>query len=165
MAPPPPPSPLPRLLFPFLPCPRPTRMLHHRLLMFVRTRRHRGSRPTRIRLRISGFTCVESEMAVTCHYVALRGVMYARREACKKQQAAAAAGMMVISWRKPSFTSWSRQEFFTTALGGRLARGSAGSGGLKMCRRFLTFATDCAERERSRQWRWINKTVCCQKSV
>lgn len=112
------PSALPRLLFPFLPRPRPTRMLHHRLLMFVRTRRHRGSRPTRIRLRISGFTCVESEMAVTCHYVALRGVMYARREACKKQQAAAAAGMMVISWRKPSFTSWSRQEFFTTALGG-----------------------------------------------
>lgn len=112
------PSTLPRLLFPFLPPPRPTRMLHHRLLMFVRTRRHRGSRPTRIRLRISGFTCVESEMAVTCHYVTLRGVMYARREACKKQQAAAAAGMMVISRRKPSFTSWSRQSFSQLVWGG-----------------------------------------------
>lgn len=145
------PSPSPSPPPPRPPPLRPTRMLHHGLLMLVGSRRHRGSGPTPIRLHISGFTCVESEMDVTYHYVALRGVMYARSETARSSRR-----MVVISRRKRSSGSLSRQSFCDrgAAVGlGVGCEGSWGGGGWggARCRAgraenvlHLTSAMDCA---------------------
>lgn len=57
------------------PPPRTIRMLHDRLLMLALMQQPHSSHQTRIKLHISGFTCLKCEMN-GCHYVAFRDVVH-----------------------------------------------------------------------------------------